>query len=108
MIGLIKIKSILKGNRKNEIRFVKSDLFFVKGKKKDFVKKNQICFKKLKKGDLVCKKKSNLFLKNNKKRLLKEDSYSWDKLIMHASHIKKKYFNLTLNSFFEISKSAIL
>ena len=27
---------------------------------------------------------------------------------MHASHIKKKDFNLTLNSFFEISKSAIL
>ena len=27
---------------------------------------------------------------------------------MHAPHIKKKDFNLTLNSFFEISKSAIL
>ena len=27
---------------------------------------------------------------------------------MHASHLKKKYFNLTLNSFFEFSKSAIL
>ena len=92
MIGLIKIRSILKGNRKYEIWFVKLDLFFVKGKKKDFVKKNQICLKKEKK----------------KKRLLKGDSYSWDKLIMHASHIKKKYFNLTLNSFFEISKSAIL
>ena len=27
---------------------------------------------------------------------------------MHAPHIKKKDFNLTLDSFFEISKSAIL
>ena len=26
---------------------------------------------------------------------------------MHATHIKKKDFNLNLNSFFEISKSAI-
>ena len=49
-----------------------------------------------------------MFLKVKKVRFLKDDSYSWDKLIMHASHIKKKDFNLTLNSFFEISKSAIL
>ena len=40
-------------------------------------------------------------------RFLKDDSHSWDKLTMHASHIKKKDFNLTLNSFFEISKYAI-
>ena len=36
------------------------------------------------------------------------DSHSWDKLTMHASHIENKDSNLTLNSFFEISKSAIL
>ena len=49
-----------------------------------------------------------MFLKVKKVRFLKDDSYSWDKLIMHASHIKKKDFKLTLNSFFEISKSTIL
>ena len=36
------------------------------------------------------------------------DSHSWDKLTMHASHIENKDSNLTLNSFFAISKSAIL
>ena len=96
----------VEGKKKDLVK--KNQIYFVKGKKKDFVKKNQICFKKLKKGDLVCKKKSNLFLKNNKKRLLKEDSYSWEKLIIHASYIEKKDFNLTLNSFFEISKTTIL
>ena len=67
-------------------------------KKKEKEKKKEIWFVK----NQIC------FLKVKKVRFLKDDSYSWDKLIMHALHIKKKDFNLTLNSFFEISKSAIL
>ena len=68
---------------------------------------NQICLGRLKKSNLICKNQI-YFEKLKKWDLLKEDSYSQDKLIMHASHIKKKDFNLTLNSFFEISKSTIL
>ena len=49
-----------------------------------------------------------MFWKINQKRLLKDDSHSWDKLTMRASHIKRKDSNLTLNFFFEISKFAIL
>ena len=56
------LKSIIKKiKNKRDLRFeiwlVKIRFVFVKGKKKDFVKKNQICFEK-------------------KMRFLKEDSYS--------------------------------
>ena len=76
---------------------------------KDFIKKKirfVVC--KVKK-EWFYQEKSNLFWKVKKKKervlvykkfrsvvgykikiLLKENTYSWDKFIMHASHIKKK------------------
>ena len=70
-----------------KIRFV-----FVKGKKKDFVKKNQICFEK----------KNEIF-----KRGLIFIIQIYNACITYLKK-KKKKIDLTLNSFFEISKSAIL
>ena len=77
-----------------------------------FCKKEPDLFWKVKNNFRFVKEKSDLFLgtKKKKKDFLKEDPHSWDKFIMHASHIKKKKkkFNLTFNPFFSISKSAIL
>ena len=79
----------------------KNQIYFYKVKNLRFVKKNQIYFEKLKNEIWSVKIRSVFKSKKKKKRLLKEESHSWNKLTMHASHIKKKDFNLTLNSFFE-------
>ena len=96
----------VEGKKKDLVK--KNQIYFVKGKKKDFVKKNQIYFEKLKKKKIWFVKYQICFENIKNEIFLKEDSYSWEKLIMHASYIEKKDFNLTLNSFFEISKTTIL
>ena len=57
--------------------------------------KNQICFycKVKKKKDFLVyikKKKGSILGYKIKRPFLKEDSHSWDKFILNASHIKKK------------------
>ena len=67
----------------------KSNLLFVELKNKILLKKKSDLFLQCKKKwDLVCKKFRSVV--GGKKKLLKEDSHSWAKLIMHASHVKKK------------------
>ena len=52
----------------------------------------------------LCKKIRSVFGKKNlKKILLKEDSHSWDKFVMHASHTHTHthtHKNLTFNPFY--------
>ena len=46
---------------------------------------------------MFVKEKSDMLLETkNKKYFLKEDPHSWDKFIMHASHILKKNKKLDL------------
>ena len=66
-------------------------MFLCKVKKWFYQEKSNLFWKvKKKKKRFLVYKKFKSIVGYKTKRHLKENSYSWDKFIMHASHIKKK------------------